>query len=168
MPTPDVDPAGLMRILTDHEVKFVVIGGYAIELWDVAVPPTIDVDITPHDSPENLDRLAAALDDLEAALRVSGSEPVPVPGGFTRELLSQTAVLTLTTRFGPLDISMVPDGTAGYADLADGATVFTVGGVSVAVAALEDVVRSKEATGRPKDILTLPALLDHVRHRRRG
>ena len=117
MPTAEVDPEGMMRVLIAHDVRFVVIGGYAIELWDVAVPPTADIDVTPDASPENLDRLASALDELGAALRVSGSDPIPVPGGVSGALLAQVTVLNLVTRFGPLDIAVTPEGTQGYPDL---------------------------------------------------
>lgn len=168
MPTPDVDPERILSVLARHDVRFVVIGGYAVELWGVAVPPTADIDITPDSSPDNLRHVAAALNDLGAALRVSGTDPVPVPGGFTPELISQMSVLNLATDFGPLDISVLPAGTAGYPDLVGGAAVFTIGRVKVSVAALEDVVRSKEAAGRPKDIRTLPALWDHLSRRRPG
>jgi predicted nucleotidyltransferase len=44
-----------------------------------------------------------------------------------------------------------------------------IGGLKVAVAALEDVIRSKEAANRPKDQGSLPVLrelLDEIRKRR--
>ncbi len=57
--------------------------------------------------------------------------------------------------------SFRPTGTEGYEDLATNAIVVHFAGHDVVVAALADVVRSKEAAGRPKDLATLPA-----RHRR--
>lgn len=167
MPTPDVDAQAILQVLISNGVHFVVIGGYAIELWEVAVPPTADIDVTPNSSIGNLRRLADALNELQAGLRVSGVDPVRVPGGFTAELISQLSVLNLATRHGPLDISVSPSGTAGYADLIKGASVLTVGDLRVSVAALEDVIRSKEAAGRPKDLRVLPALYDHLNRRSR-
>jgi hypothetical protein len=72
--------------------------------------------------------------------------------------LADAAVWNLATTFGGLDISFEPAGTSGYADLADRATIVDIGGVEVTVAALEDIVRSKQAADREKDRLVLPAL----------
>ncbi len=54
----------------------------------------------------------------------------------------------MTSR-GRLDISFVPDGTTGYADLAD-------------------VIRSKQAANRPKDQRVLMTLREIVAHRDTG
>lgn len=165
MPAPGVDPEAIMETLTRHGVRFVVVGGYALELWDVAVPPTVDVDITPEKSRANLTRLAASLDELKASLRVNGDDPVTVPGGFSPDLLAGMTVLNLATRHGPLDITLVPTGTGGYPDLCGRAIEVEVGGSTVLLADLEDVARSKEAAGRPKDFKVLPAIWDHLRRR---
>lgn len=167
MPDIGLDVERILQTLTECEVRFIVIGGFAIELWDVAVPPTVDIDITPEDSQENLRRLAEALNHLDARFRVSGMEPIPMPGGLNEELLSQMSVLNLATKAGPLDVSMKPAGTEGYEDLARSAVQFQVGVVAVQVAALEDVARSKEAAGRAKDLKTLPAIRDHLSRRHR-
>lgn len=59
------------------------------------------------------------------------------------------------SRFDPLRIIEV---LARNKDLAASAVVVDVGGHDVGVAALADVVRSKQAAGRPKDAVTLPTL----------
>lgn len=51
MPTPDVDVVAMVEVLLRHRVEFVVIGGFAVELYDVPVPPTRDIDITPGPRP---------------------------------------------------------------------------------------------------------------------
>lgn len=64
-----------------------------------------------------------------------------------------------TTRHGDLDIVTRPAGTTGFDDLSRAARREEVApGVTVAVASLADVIRSKEATGRPKDRGQLPIL----------
>ncbi len=168
MPTPNVDVAAILDSLASHEVDYVVIGGFAAELHDVALPPTQDIDITPAAVPENLARLAAALNELGARLRVP-DEPTgfAIPGGVTVELLSTMQVLTLVTTAGPLDISMVPQGTEGYPDLRRAQVSIAHGDRVVPVAALEDVIRSKEAAGREKDLKVLPALQAHLDAMRR-
>ena len=83
MPTPDVDVDAILEALDRRDVDYVVIGGFAAELYDVAIPPTRDIDITPSDLPDNLDRLAAALNDLDARLRVldGPAQGFPIRGG---------------------------------------------------------------------------------------
>ena len=170
MPTPDVDVDRILTVLERHGVEFIVIGGFAIELHDVAVPPTIDVDITPAPGRANLRRLAAALAELGARFRIADGPPagVAVPGGISAAWLAETVSLALVTDAGPLDVSLRPDGTDGYDDLAALTVLLPYEGHLVPTAALEDVVRSKEASGRPKDILVLPALRAHLDRRRRG
>jgi hypothetical protein len=162
MPVPGVDAALIVETLLKHEVDFVVVGGFAVELWDVAVQPTVDVDITPERSRENLARLAVALNELEAALR-SGDETIAIPGGFTAANLEPMTVLNLVTSAGPLDLTVMPAGTEGYPDLVRHATGIEYQGVVVPTASLEDVARSKEAAGRPKDLRALPAIRAHLR-----
>ena len=164
MPVPGVDAARMIDTLNRHRVEFVVVGGFAVELWDVAVQPTVDVDITPERSKANLTRLAAALNELEAELRY-GDEGVAIPGGFTAENIEDMSALNLTTVAGPLDLTIMPAGTEGYPDLIRNATDIEYEGILVPTAALEDVARSKEAAGRPKDLRTLPAIRAHIRRR---
>jgi hypothetical protein len=66
--------------------------------------------------------------------------------------------LNLTTKFGDLDLSILPSGTSGFEDLRQHAVTMSLMGRPVAVASLADVIRSKEAANRPKDQLALPAL----------
>jgi hypothetical protein len=167
MPVPGVDAERIVATLQSHEVKFVVVGGFAVELWDVAVQPTVDVDVTPEMSLENLTRLVDALNELEAVLRVGGDK-VEVPGGLTAELIEQMSVLNLTTIAGPLDLTVVPSGTDGYTDLVRNATKLPYQNVMVPVASLQDVARSKEAAGRPKDLKTVPAIRAHIERLNRG
>ena len=76
-------------------------------------------------------------------------------------------VITLITDHGPLDVSFTPEGTTGYADLATRAVRLAVGDhPNVPVADLADVIASKEAAGRAKDLRQLPSLrrlLDRLR-----
>ncbi len=80
--------------------------------------------------------------------------------------------MNLRTRFGDLDLSFEPSGTGGYEDLSPRAVRFDLGqGLVVPAAALEDVIRSKEAANREKDRQALPALrllLEKIRERSGG
>lgn len=90
--------------------------------------PTYDLDITPSTDKRNLSALAAALTDLEA-----------------REL-------------NPPKVVLEPAGTKGYSDLARRLIIYEVEGEEVPVAHLEDIIRSKEAAGRERDLAQLPTL----------
>jgi hypothetical protein len=161
MPVPGVDAERIVATLLAHDVRFVVVGGFAVELWDVAVQPTVDVDVTPEVSHQNLKRLADALNELEASLRVDGDE-IDVPGGLSAELIGRMSVLNLVTDAGPLDLTILPAGTDGFPDLVRNSTELPYRGVMVPTASLADVARSKEAAGRPKDLRTLPAIYAHL------
>jgi len=169
VPTPNVDVEAILDTLEGHDVEFVVIGGFGVELHDVAVAPTEDVDITPAANDANLERLASALTDLDARFRVFDGPPggVAIPGGITRAWLSSMVSISLTTSAGPLDINIMPDGTAGFDDLVAGAAALPYGARVVPVAGLEDIIRSKEAAGREKDLRVIPALRAHLRRRQR-
>ncbi|MCP3973951.1 MAG: hypothetical protein GY720_05605 [bacterium] len=169
MPTPDVDVGAMLAALERHGVEYVVIGGFAVELHDVAVPPTRDVDITPASGLANLERLANALIELEARFRVPDGPPsgVEIPGGINAEWLTSMVTSAFITSAGPLDVSLIPDGTTGYDDLVPGRVEIDFEERLVPVAALEDIVRSKEAAGRVKDIVVLPALRAHLRRQGR-
>jgi hypothetical protein len=134
----------------------VLIGGYAAVMHG-SNSATFDVDVTPEDSRANLERLSLALTELDAKI-CTDQEPDGLPFEHDGRSLGSVRVWNLTTRYGDLDISFEPSGTSGYKDLVRDSTTLTIEGVEVPVASLADIVRSKEAAGRPKDQLTLPTL----------
>lgn len=163
-PMSDAQIAAVVECLNRHGVAYVVVGGAASQLHGAPVERTRDTDIVPAKTPRNLDRLAAALREMGARLWVGPGEPQGVDMTFDRRALGQIeGFLNLITRHGPLDITYRPDGTEGYQDLARGVVVVPLLDVGVPVAALRDVIRSKEAAGRAKDLATLPALIEHLR-----
>jgi hypothetical protein len=151
-----------------HGVRYVLIGGLAAVLQGSPLP-TLDADICPATEPENLERLAAALAELEARIRTPDTtEGVRFPhdAGFLAKML----LLNLVTRHGDLDLSFRPAGTEGFSELAPRSHAVEIRGFQVAVADLEDVIRSKEAANRPKDQRALPILRqlrDEIRKRQR-
>jgi hypothetical protein len=150
------DPESILRVLAQHDVAYVLIGGLAASLHG-SPHVTTDVDITPDFDPDNLARLAEALGEMDARIRMEG-EPEGVVFDRSARMLAQISILNLTTRYGDLDLTLVPAGTQGYTDLRRRAVEITVHDTPVVVAALADVIRSKEAAGREKDRLTLPTL----------
>lgn len=158
----------IFACLDRHEVAYVLIGGLAAVLHGSPLP-TVDVDICPSKEPGNLKRLALALEELGARIRtadVADGVKFPYDAGF----LAGVELLNLVTRFGDLDLSFQPAGTEGFHDLERGAVEMRIRSLTVRVAALEDVIRSKEAANRPKDQRTLPVLrqlLEAIERRRK-
>lgn len=156
MAEPIFDPEAILAVLERHDVRYVLIGGLAATLHG-SPHVTTDVDITPSTDAENLARLADALDDLDARLRVE-NEPGGVAFEHSAEALAGAIIWNLVTRCGDLDITLVPAGTSGFDDLKRDAIEIRIREIHVVVASLADVIRSKEAAGREKDQLTLPTL----------
>ena len=164
-----LDPQRILSTLVERDVQFVVIGAIAA-IAQGGPLITEDLDITPAREPDNLERLATALKELDARLRIpndaSGIE-FPIEPRFLGSLDSWT----LKTPSGDIDLLFAPFGTAGYEDLKRGAVSAELWDHPVLVASLPDLIRMKEAAGRPKDISQLPALrqtLELRRERERG
>ena len=158
MPEPQpFRPDEILRVLAEHRVEFVVIGGLAAALHG-ADHVTTDIGVTPRRSGENLDRLSAALRSLDARIRVA-AVPEGVPFAHDGRSLGQSQMWHLQTRYGDLDLAMAPAAFAeGWDALHPGAVVVHLRGVATEIASLADVIASKSAADRPKDRATLPML----------
>ena len=152
----DFRPQEILKVLDRHDVRYVLMGGIAAVLHG-ASNVTTDVDVVPEIGKQNLERLTQALRELDARIRVTG-EPEGVPFDYSPESLARVEMWNLTTKFGDLNIAFTPSGTRGYEDLRKDVVVMRIDGTDVAVASLADVIRSKEAAGRPRDRAALPAL----------
>jgi len=153
---PRFDPEAILRALEANGVRYVLIGGLAATLHGSPLR-TGDADICPAEDPDNLDRLACALNEIKARIRTEDA-PEGLAFACDRRFLQQVDLLNLSTVFGDLDLSFRPAGTTGYDDLCQHVERYDLDGLTVPVAALEDVIRSKEAADRPKDRAALPTL----------
>ena len=162
----DLDVEAILERLTARGVDFVVIGGIAAALLG-SPRLTQDLDACFAVDSANLTALGRALVDLDA--RLSGvTDDVPfVPDEAT---LRRVEVLTLETRAGRLDVLTRPRGAPSYQSLRRRAERFDVGGFSVLVAGLEDLIAMKLAAGRAKDIADVEELeaIRRLRHRESG
>ena len=161
----DFRPEAILEVLNRHGVAFVLIGGVAA-IFHGARQVTTDVDITPAEDLANLERLSDALTELGARIRTE-SEPDGVPFAHDAESLRGIGMLNLRTAFGDMDISLKPSGTEGFADIKREAAPGVILGVEVQIASLADVIRSKEAAGRAKDLAVLPELREILEARQR-
>jgi hypothetical protein len=153
---PDFRPEDLLGVLAHHGVRCVLIGGFAAVIHGSPYLTT-DVDVVPDASRGNLERLSVALTELHAKVWTD-AEPEGVEFLHDAASLGAAAKWNLITDAGRLDLSFVPAGTGGYADVVRDAVHLTILGAEVDVASLADVIRSKEATDREKDRLVLPVL----------
>lgn len=152
----DFDAISMFRVLEEHAVEYVVIGALAAVIHGAPVF-TGDADICPSNSPQNLERLAAALRAMDARIR-NTDVPEGLPFACDAVFLSRMSMVNLVTRFGILDVAFTPAASTGYEDLVRHAVEYELEGVRVLTAALHDVIRSKETANREKDRATLPIL----------
>jgi hypothetical protein len=160
MASGDFDPERVLSVFDEHGVRFVLIGGMAAILHgDVGV--TVDLDVVPDRSGDNLERLASALRALAARIRTEG-EPQGLPFDCSPEFfrnLGPESFVNMTSDAGDIDVIFQPAGTDGFADLERAALrIEATDRVEILVASLEDIIRSKEAANREKDQLALPRL----------
>ena len=160
--TGDFQPELALRVLREHGVDFVCIGGTAAVLQG-ANYVTFDLDVCPEENADNLTRLSSALSALNARVRVEG-----IDEGFAfahdGASLARARMWNLLTDAGDLDICFVPAGTTGYDDLVRAAVPMELDDQTILVASLDDIIRSKRAADRDKDRLALP-VLEEIRDR---
>jgi hypothetical protein len=136
-------------------VRFVVIGNVAGRLWG-SPTMTNDVDICYARDESNLERLAAALIELDARLRGVDDE---VPFLLDAQTLANGQNFTFITKDGPLDVLGLPAGVDGFEELVSNVVEFDVGdGLVLPVCDLDDLIRMKRTAGRPKDRIELEVL----------
>jgi hypothetical protein len=148
------DPIRALQVFSEHGVRFVVIGGVAGATHG-SPSVTQDLDVCYERSPENLERLAAALGSIHALLRGVDDD---VPFSLGPKALEAGDHFTFTTDLGDLDCLGIPAGTLGYDDLVTDAVDIDLDGLVVTVASLDDLIRMKRAAGRPRDLAELEIL----------
>ena len=161
------DPLRALRTFNEHRVRYVLIGGYASSVLGAPII-TNDVDVCYERTSENMDRLAAALEELHATLRVAGVEE-ELPFILDGRTIAAGDSFTFNSASGPIDIVGTPSGTGGFRDLDADATTYDLGeGLLVRVVSLDDLIRMKEAASRPKDdahLHVLAALKQRIQER---
>jgi hypothetical protein len=143
------DPQRIFGTLAHHRVAFVLVGALAARLQGFP-RLTADADLTPEASPENIDRLAAALKVLNARVYTDA-----VPEGLVFDcsaaMLSRSALWNLVTDAGRVDLVFRPAGSTGYDELRQTAVEFDINGTTLFAASLRDILRLKQASDRPQD-----------------
>ncbi|MGI8493578.1 MAG: hypothetical protein ACR2NJ_12665 [Acidimicrobiales bacterium] len=149
----------LCQALNQNGVDYLIFGSFAGRLQGADLQ-TIDVDVVPERSEENLQRLCHALNSLGPRWRVDDVSPgLRIDGGRLepRHVIGSSVALGLMTSAGLVDVVLKPKGfERGYDDLAQLAITIEIGGTTVRVGALRDLIRSKELLGRERTENTYP------------
>ena len=148
------DIEALLTALVDGGVEFIVVGGVAAVLHG-APTTTQDLDIVHRRAADNVKRLLAVLQQLDARHRDPAGRVLPP----TEAELAGTGQLNLSTRLGPVDpLCQLHDGR-GYDDLLEHSELMTDDALTVRVLDLDTLIQVKAGTGRAKDRLIVPILL---------
>jgi hypothetical protein len=149
----------ILRTLVRHEVEFIVVGGISAVLQGAPVT-TFDLDVLHARDPENVRRLLAALDELDAVYRAQPE----------RQLRPRSSDLEgpghqlLLTRFGPLDVLGMIGKSRTWDDLVTHCGTMEIApGTTVRVLDLETLINIKEELGALKDVAVLPVLRETLK-----
>jgi hypothetical protein len=158
------DLGRLVEVLARHGVEYLIVGGIAARVYG-ATRETQDLDCVVRRSRANLERLADALVELNAHLRVSGltdDEMAALPVRIDAETLARAEISTWRTDAGDVDVLADIPARQGhrqtYEALLPRSSKLSAENVSVVVADLDDLIQSKEWANREKDRAALPEL----------
>lgn len=134
-----------LRTLLDEGVDFMIVGLAAAALQGVpAVTQDIDLWFAHRGDPRMLD-----------ALKKAGVSYIPPTESNPPLLAGEAADL--------FDVVVHMHGLDSFEEERAHAKIIDVGSLKVPVLALERIIASKEATGRPKDLAILPVLRDALK-----
>lgn len=154
MSAPPLRLRELLQRLVDAEIRFVLVGGLAVNAWGY-LRGTRDVDVVPDPDGENLERLDALLRELGGRVDVGG------------RLLDSSAIATflrtgdrtlVLTELGQIDVLQGLSQVPRYAELETQAQDVDLEGLTVRVCSLEHLMAMKRASDRPRDRDDLEAL----------
>lgn len=161
-----LDTQTILSVLRTHGVKYTLVGGIAAILhqWSGS---TADLDIVPATDTANLNRLGNALLELNAVVwadptrtdLIQGRKPPEADGfGYTAEGLRHVKVWHLTSDAGLIDIAFLIEAIGNYLQIKPEAEEREVFGFHISIASLDQIIASKRAVARPKDLRVLPEL----------
>lgn len=144
----------LLARLIEADVRFVLVGGLAVNAWGY-LRATRDVDFVPDPDPENLARLNSLLTDLGGRVDVDG------------KLLAGTAISTflrtgdrtlVATELGQVDVLQGLPQVPPFAALDERAKDVDLDGIVIRVCSLEHLIEMKRSSERARDREDLVAL----------
>ncbi len=141
----------LLELLVEHNVEFVIIGGFAGVVHGCTVV-TQDVDICGDFSVPNLLKIGRALKGVHPVHRMT---PKRLKLELTRANAMQFKNLYLDTDLGQLDCLSFVEGVGDYQKARENSLLIEADGVKMRVLNLEAFIESKKALNRPKDRLMI-------------
>ena len=144
----------LLRLLTENEVEFIIVGGAAATAHGSA-RLTLDLDVVYKRSGENIARVVNALRPIKPYLR---GAPAGLPFDWSIETIAKGLNFTLITTLGALDLLGEIVGGGGYEQLFAETIEVEIAGVNCLCLNLEGLMKVKRAAGRPKDLETIAEL----------
>lgn len=136
-----------VKLLTAHNVQFVIIGGQAMRALGSA-HITDDTDICYQRTPGNLAALVAALAPINPYLR---GVPPGLPFRFDVPTLTAGLNFTLVTDYGELDLLGEVSGVGNYDQVLAQSVERIAYGLAFRVLSIEGLIAAKKAAGRNKD-----------------
>jgi hypothetical protein len=158
------DFRALLRALVDGRVEFLIVGGVAATAHGSA-RLTLDIDVVYRRSPENIERLAAALAPYHPYLR---GAPAGLPFEFDAATIQRGLNFTLTTDVGDIDALGEIVGGGTYDALRGDCIEIAVFGITCRCLGLERLIAVKRAAGRPKDLEAIAELEAIVEEKNSG
>lgn len=161
MPDAQAELEQLLATLTDAGVEFILVGGAAALIHGAPIT-TQDIDIVHRRDPSNVARLLATLAQLDASMLDLARRKLPP----TAAGLQGRGQTLMNTKLGRLDaLGCLHDGR-GYEELIEHTDIVDLGGGGeLRVIDLETLIQIKSSTGRAKDRLVVPILLELARIR---
>lgn len=144
----------LLRLLVEHEVEFIIVGGAAATAHGSA-RLTFDLDIVYRRGHTNISRIVNALKPIQPYLR---GAPPGLPFDWSIETIEKGLNFTLVTTQGALDILGEIVGGGGYEQLLPETIQVEIAGVECLCLGLESLIKVKRAAGRPKDLEVIAEL----------
>jgi hypothetical protein len=154
MPLPTKIIEAPLRRLGEYRVDCVIVGGIAATIHG-SLLLTNDLDVCYSREPSNIERLAAALQSVQARLR---NAPEGLPFILDAETLKRGLNFTFTTNIGDLDLLGEVLGVGPYEEVLKGSLNVELFGYPFAVIDIGKLIAAKRAAGRPKDLIALPEL----------
>jgi hypothetical protein len=135
----------LARALNEHGLEAILIGNMAAALHGAPVS-TIDIDLYFRKTPRNMQKLKRVAGTLEAVI--------------LRPYYPVSGLFRLHRERDGLQIDFMGhiDGVQSYEGVRGRAGVYEIGGQKLLAASLDDIIRSKRAAGRGKDIAVIDIL----------
>jgi predicted nucleotidyltransferase len=144
----------LIHRLSDAEIDFVIVGGFAGILHGSTLV-TRDLDVCAVLSRENVAKLREVLRDLNPTHRQTPQRlsflDNPAPDAEVKNLY-------LGTTLGAVDLLGSIKGVGDYARVREASVEIEIFGRRCRVISIEDLIRAKESLARPKDLLAAQEL----------